>query len=302
MNFILLSDPHATLIKPASRMDNIIKAFTTKFQFILDYAGRHDFPIFISGDLFDRAQEWKAMFLIMDMIRKSQVSVYVVYGQHDMYARVSEKSVTSINVLIKSGIVTLLKSEPITIRGINVYGSSWGEGIPVPKEGNKKNMLVAHKPVYQSRLFYKQKGMDVEAFAKKCRLYDIVHLGDIHRKFLYIGSTIIVNTGPLMRLEATRYNMRHAPAFAIYKIKSQEVEFVIVPHEPGRRVLDINHRKEIKKKKVFLEEFTASLKKIDFQTYQGKVREDINRYIEENEIEEDVIDALNEIMVETNGS
>lgn len=301
MNFILLSDPHATLMKPIGRVDNVGKAFIKKFKFVLNYAKKRGFPIFIPGDLFDRAMEWKAMMLIMDLIKKSKVDIYVVYGQHDMYARVSKGSITSINILIKSGIVNLLKSKPTNIYGIMVYGSSWNEKIPIP-DRKERNMLVTHKPVYQNRLFPGQHGMDVESFAKKHSLYNMIHVGDIHRRFVYKGNNVVVNTGPLLRLEATRYNIRHKPSFAIYNHIENTIEFVEVPHKPGREVLDLTHRKEIKRRNEYLDQLTTSLKKVDFRTYQSDVREDVIKFIKENEIEDDIVKALDEIMVESDGS
>lgn len=306
MNFILLSDPHATMIKPVGRRDDIHATLMLKFGYVLGYAKRKGWPIFISGDLFDRPQEWKVMMLVMRMIKKSRVDVYVVYGQHDMYARVSRKSITSINILIKSGIITLLRSVPITVDGVKVYGSSWGEGIPIPRGKHEgKNMLVAHKPSYQSKLYPGQHGMDVESFANKYpnNLYDLIHIGDIHRRFIYEGKNIVVNTGPLLRLEATRYNIKkHKPSFAVYDHEKNKVKFIEVPHEDGRIVLDATHRREITRRNKYLEKFASSLKKIDFKLYQGDVKKDVDRYIEENDIEDDVIEALNEIMEEADGS
>jgi len=302
MNFILLSDPHATLMQPAARMDIIRHTFTQKFQYVLNYTKKANLPLFISGDLFDRPQEWKVLLLVMDMIKESGIKVYLVYGQHDMYMRISKKSITTINVLIRSGTVTLLGSKPINIDGVKVYGSSWGEAVPTPKMVGKKNMLVAHKPVYQSKLYPGQQGMDVESFAKRHSLYDLIHVGDIHRRFICKSANIVVNTGPLLRLEATKYNIRHKPSFAIYDHKNNIIKFMEIPHEPGRAVLDMSLRKEVRRKNKYLDKFTSSLKSTDFKSHQRDVKDDIKEFIKKNEIDGAVIEALNEIMEEANGT
>ena len=251
----LVSDAHLTFKKFIARKDNAVNAGLRKFNEVLNWCEENEASLVIAGDLFDKPRSWFMLAQTMDMIRKSGVSIFAVYGQHDIYFR-SKDTIdrTNLGILRKAGLVKILSDIPVevpTTRGkrglqVRIYGASYGEEIPEPIETEQAsiyNMLVVHAPIYSGSI-NKVETLNALSFLKK-HPYDLIHCGDIHRRFeVETNQSILLNPGPLLRKTAEEYNFTHKPGFfdmTFYSGSEWEYKFVEVEHKPASEVLTRSH-------------------------------------------------------------
>lgn len=245
MKLLLLSDIHATNMQPIGRKDNILEAFTSKFTFILKYAKKHNATILQSGDFFDKPRDWHVLFLMTSLLKKYNVPIYTIFGQHDLYMRADPQTTpTTMGILDKLGLIKILGSKPTAFNNINIYGCSWRATIPKPIP-NKINILVIHAPITTKGLFPGHKFISTPYFISRNKGWNLILAGDIHIKNIYKGKTIFVNTGPMLRLVSNKYNSLHQPCFIIYDTKSRKSKEIIIPHQESKIILT---RKHISKK------------------------------------------------------
>jgi DNA repair exonuclease SbcCD nuclease subunit len=301
MKFILLSDLHLTCNTPIARLDNIEETWKWKFEFILKYSVENDFPIIIAGDVFDKPRDWKTLSEFIKLITQYEPSIMAVFGQHDMYLYSANKDYTSLGILIKSELVGELGEVPAgggANGRVKIYGASWGQEVPLPNyDDGCVNILVIHKNISDRPLFPGHEYTDALQFLQKHPEYQVIVCGDIHRRFhiTYYGKNII-NPGPLLRMEATEYNMTYEPKFAVLDIVNQSVEWVTIPHEPAEKVLSRKHIDNKKETESMLDDFIKNIS-IDHKiTFSFK--ENLQEYLTKNEIKQDVINIISKIMEE----
>jgi len=268
MKFILVSDVHATSKKPVGRKDDILKTFIKKFSFILDYARKHNASIIQAGDFFHSPRDWFVLESFIGLLKEyDDVRIFSIFGQHDMYMR-SKTATNTLSVLDKIGCVKLLKNKPIKIKNplntekIYIYGCSWGETIPKPyKKG--VNILVIHSSISNREVYPGHDYTSPKYFMRKNKGWDLIVVGDTHRYFTAkTNNTLLVNTGPLLRLEANEYNMTHKPKIFIYDPSLRKItNELIVPHKRARKVLSERVSAHNKNMESMLKEFTDELKK-----------------------------------------
>jgi DNA repair exonuclease SbcCD nuclease subunit len=263
VKFLLLSDVHGTDKLPVARKDDIWKTFDFKFSYILNYAREHAIPILQAGDLSDKSRNWNVLDYFINKLNK-RIKFMSVFGQHDMYYR-SNPNVTpsTLLTLIKTGFITPLSTTPTSVENVDIYGANWGDEIPEPKNQNKRNVLVIHAPISLREEWSGQVRESPKRLAKKYPDFDLILTGDIHRKFLVAhGHRFIANTGPMLRLEATEYNLRHKPCFFVWDSDGLSVKKVIIPHRPAIEVLTRDHIDKTKMSKVELKDFVKKLKSL----------------------------------------
>lgn len=259
MNFVLLSDIHATVKNPVGRKDDVRKTLFRKLRFIFKMAKRRDAIILQAGDFFDKPRDWNLLLSIINLIKTYKIKIYTVYGQHDTYLRANiNKTGTTLGVLFKTGYLNILSDEPVRENGVKIYGASWGQEIPKPKGRN--NILVVHAPVSVSKLYPKHKFIKPDEFASQWKKYDLILVGDIHRSFFYANdSTTVINTGPMLRLDATEYNMDHRPCGYVYNSESKTLDKFTIPHEDGEQVIIRSHIEQSQFNESVMEKFVNSL-------------------------------------------
>jgi DNA repair exonuclease SbcCD nuclease subunit len=302
MKLVLLSDPHMTSINPLARLDDIRETSNSKMKFIISWAANNKAVIISSGDLLDRPRDW---FVLQDMIRLCriyQVPFFSVYGQHDTYMySETVKPYTTLGALIGMGAIKQPTSKHTSIyKNVNLYGASFGEKVPVPAKGSV-NVLAIHAPIAKQALFPGHDFMDAKKFLKKHKLYDLIICGDIHQRFLFkIGKRYICNTGPILRLDATTYNMQHEPAFYVADVRSTgvtKISKVKIPCQPAEKVLSRDHLEDKKQSTEMLNDFIENVEAdVDLSIDVG---ENVKKVIAENKIDETdprVAEILSEVM------
>lgn len=250
MNIIALSDTHLRSSNPIARKDNIVKTQFKKLKFIFDYAVEHDCIILQAGDFLDKSRDWNLLVMLMNFFGKYKgVNFFCVLGQHDSYLYSRTRS-TTLGILEQMGIISIIDSQTNwTIDDWNIYGSGWNESLPTVETQN--NILITHRSIADTEVYPGQEYTHYEKFLKKNNKYDLIIVGDIHRSFHHKSSDgrYIVNTGPMLRAEATEYNIdHHTPHFWHFEFKEYDDEsltissqLISIPHKSSDEVLSRLH-------------------------------------------------------------
>lgn len=227
MKLILISDLHFTSKQSRHRTGNILADGKIKLKFIFKKAKKYYAHIVCSGDVFDSPRDIYALFEFIKIRSQfPEVKFYTVYGQHDLYMR-NKSVMNNLAILGKANQITLLSQTPIVELGCYLYGAGWNEEIPEPGKGI--NLLAIHKPIYGNEIFPGQKFTQSETFLKEHK-FDVVISGDIHRDFiLEKQSRFILNTGPIIRHEATKFNRQHRPKLFIFDSRQRTIEEIKIP-------------------------------------------------------------------------
>ncbi len=239
MNFLLLSDFHLVTATPTSRLDDLPRTQFRKLIFILLYAQKHNCKIVQAGDLSEVPRSWYLLPRIAIYLKKYRAKYYGIFGQHDTYLY-SEltRDATTLGVLDKTGLVTILGDEPVKVGNVRLWGASYGRKVPkIKKVRNVKDMLVVHDHISDKALFSAHRYKKAKTYLKKHRNFDLILAGDIHRQFrIKLGSRRIVNTGPIVRTDNTEYNREHRPSFYVWNSRTNRIKTVIIPHEKTEEI------------------------------------------------------------------
>lgn len=292
MKIILLSDCHLSSSNPIGRLDDVLETSLRKMEFILNYAKEKKIKIVLqAGDFLDTSRSWILHSSLVDIFNEYKESkIFTCYGQHDTYMNSEESKLsTSLGIFIKSGYLNLLGEKPYSIEeeNINIYGCSWGQKIPVPQKSNGQNILVIHESITFSPLFKGHQYLDAKDFLRKEKDYHLILCGDIHRQFFF-GSKdrMILNLGPLLRLDVSRYSLEHKPCFAVLDTDKWDVSFVNVPHEPAEEIMSRKHIEDREKTSGKLDEFIQTIKASEFQGVD--FLKNLENFMEEKKIREAV--------------
>lgn len=267
MKFILLSDIHGTSSRPRARSDNVLLAVTRKLEYVFKYASSINAHILHAGDLSNSPRDILFLFKFISVRMKyPDVKFFTVYGQHDQYCR-NKNAPSNLSILKKAGLVDVLSKDPYQNDNnlpIDLYGVGWNEKISQSKVYRKDNIniLVIHASIYNQQLWKGHDYYHPKDFLFDYDLFDLILCGDIHRDFIAkntdlknvpsriimnsniekISSVrIICNTGPMLRLEATEFCMKHKPKFYVYNTKTRRIQTKIIPHAEASQVLSNRH-------------------------------------------------------------
>lgn len=242
MRIILISDLHLTSAQPIGRKDVVLNTGLAKLKFVLDYATSNNVKwILQAGDFCDKSRDWTLLLELCRLLEKYQsIHIFTIQGQHDYYYRYKSGNATTIGILEQAGLINILHNplRNLTKGGWAVTPMHWGDKMPKPIRGYK-NILVAHTPIHPAKVHPKHEATTNRQIKTLLKKWNIVLLGDIHRSFRKsISSHHIVNTGPMLRLESTGYNMIHEPHFYVFRTERPNyLERVNIPHKPAEEVL-----------------------------------------------------------------
>lgn len=296
MQFVLLSDVHGKYRNSIGRKDNIGEAFESKLRYVFDYAEKNKCAILQAGDLNDTARNWKVLNFLIDLIREHSVDFFCVYGQHDLYLRRDPtESPSVLSILHKTNLVHVLEAEKVGYAGVDLYGANWGDEIPMPETGYRKRILVLHAPISKRKEYPGHDYTSPKYFLKKNPAFHVVLAGDVHKKiYCKYNDRYLINTGPLLRVEATAYNMRHRPCFYVYDSKKHTMRKEIIPHQPASEILTREHIVQKNFSNSELEQFTNTIKRIKpMDTHRrDKMISFTKKYVEDKR----VIEIIKEVM------
>jgi len=269
MKLLLLSDIHLSTETPMSRIDDFEKTQWDKLTYVFQRALQEDAVIVQAGDLCHQARNWKMCHRLAAFLSIWKVPFYMVRGQHDTYMR-SETSPSVVLVLAKVGLVRLLdRSTVVSVEGLGdkhpkiaLVGVEFGKNPPLPTPKTGPRILIIHAPIADIPIPGMPEFVDAKKFADKHREYDLILCGDIHRHFCFqTKHNIILNTGPMVRREATEYNFSHQPCFYLYDTDSGELRKEIIPHAPAEQVMERKHLEMAKETEGMMVDFIARVRK-----------------------------------------
>lgn len=226
-NIIFISDMHIVGDNPICRLDNLVETQKKKLKFIINFANKNNAIILSAGDQTDTPRNFISFYILSNALKKLKTEFHCCLGQHDKYMRTDNPN--SIHLITKLKLANRLNSVPYEINGINIYGCDFGDQVPDPK--TKNNILVVHESITTRELAIKHVDfIEAKEFLLKNSRYDMILCGDIHRRFkLEIDNRIILNSGPILRKEASEYFMDYKPSF--YFLHNGKIDLIEIPHK-----------------------------------------------------------------------
>ena len=107
--FIYISDLHLSDKQPISRVDNVFEAGMYKLEYVLRRAKELGTFVVCGGDFFHEPRvSYKVLNGVIDLLKKYQVDVYTVFGNHDLIGVNELDESCALFTLIKSGLVQKL--------------------------------------------------------------------------------------------------------------------------------------------------------------------------------------------------
>jgi len=305
MKLVLLSDLHLSWQSPTARLDDVRQTQMEKLEFVLNWAEDNEAVVLQAGDFFDRPRSWYLLPEVMRLLREHEeiCPIYLVYGQHDTYLYSEQtKAATSLGVLAEAGLVEILTREYTFIYpNVALYGASYGQEVPVQNDFDEHDscikVLVIHAPISMEAVYPGQDYIYAKKFLALRKDYDLILCGDIHRMAVVQDhGRWLVNTGPMVRRTADKYNFTHKPCFFVYDTDKKDVSMVEIPHKPAEEVLSREHIETKEESNKMLEEFISSVN--SEVVSDVSFEENLWAFIKGNEIDQEVIDVLAEVMNE----
>ena len=261
MKILLLSDLHLIVDNPIARLYDLTEIQWDKLDWIYEYAKKNEIDLILqAGDLTHTKRSWSLLKRLTDFLSLyDDIPTWIVKGQHDSYFHDLDNNKTTTGILLSAGLLTLLNKNGTSFREITIYGASYGEEVPYDLRDNDYNILVIHAPIAEKGI----PGInyiDAQQFLKEHVEYDLILCGDIHEKFLIKHKgRVICNTGPMLRIEATKYMLNHRPCFFVVDTNKNMIEEVLIPTAPGKLVLSRDH---IEKQKQRQDEFNDFIERV----------------------------------------
>ena len=252
MRICLSSDWHLRFKPPEGRVDDFFEVQKGKVDQLIAIAHDHECTAILqAGDMFDSAEGSNAVLshYLGELIFSCPV-VFTVCGQHDSYMRNRATGRTALDVAEATDAVHILGPKPVKIHPgeddeVNVYGASWGEGIPPVCDSSAHNVLVAHAPVYASPIYPGHEPVGPAAFAAKCEGYDLILLGDAHTGFFCddeANNRLVVSTGCLVRLTRAESDLGNRPHVLIYDTNTRGIKRIDLDIKPAAEVFDLSDK------------------------------------------------------------
>ena len=200
---ILCADIHLRDDVPLARTDDYWKAQQDKFIYILDLSHKYECPIFIAGDIFEKARssQFLEQWAISTIREHCIMDIFVVPGQHDLpNHNIDLYDKSSLCVLESAGVIKVAK---VPCNDEKTVGHHEVSGIRI---GMMHTMVYKVDPIHES-----VGGAKASVLLKRFKEYDILLTGDNHKTFTYMDKDkrILVNPGSMMRMDADQ--MRHKP-------------------------------------------------------------------------------------------
>jgi DNA repair exonuclease SbcCD nuclease subunit len=299
MKLILLSDVHLSSKTPIGRLDDYRKTCLRKFEYVLKYAQKLNAMILQAGDLFDKPRDWFILLDVIQLLRCYPVKFWCVYGQHDTYMySIENRDYTSMGVLARNNLINILDQNPHNqASGYEIYGTSFNPDLLIPKpKGKKPNILVAHATISDQALYPGQAYYSAKKFLQDYKAFDLILCADIHRHFYFSDKgRYLVNTGPMMRKEASHYNFSHEPCFYVYDTETKKLSRGKIPCEPAKKVLSRKHIESSVEADTMLETFIAAVRD-DKMEVGANLVDNIHKFLKKNKIDKTISNIIEEVM------
>ncbi|NOR27649.1 MAG: hypothetical protein GQ540_03860 [Lutibacter sp.] len=298
------SDLHIDEKAPLHRIDDYYNKQFTKLNYCIDLGNKHKCDMMLqSGDFFNFSHDrvnydlkskkfqikritFETIAKTIKLLSKFKGKCFSVAGNHDQRNRMTSLENTPLKVLYSSGVITQLNNtDPIIIdRNINIYGMNYNDEIPIIKNSDSFNILVAHIMVIKDKLWKQQEEYENASIFLRKNKFDVIVSGDNHQSFdHHYGNKHLFNLGSLMRMNSKQLD--HKPRCVIFDTKTRECESFDIPIDPSSEVFSIQEIEDERNKKIDnekIKDYYNSLLNEDKTTI--KFEDNMETYLEENKI------------------
>ena len=289
---ILAADLHLMERTPICRTDDFIQAMIDKLRFINDLVCKHECPLLIAGDIFDKS---KVSPELTSLALEELTASYAIPGNHDLLEKTFKNiKKCSFNVLVKAHNVKMIKSSKnfIDFDNFELSGAPFGEEVyTAPLNDNKKSVLLLHEMIHKDKPIHKDMNSTKAISLLKRYNYDLIVTGDNHEPFTveYEGR-LLVNCGSMMRIRADQINYK--PCVWLWYADTNTVEPVYLPIEEGVVI-----RTHIEKKEAKDERMNTFVERIDKSYEIGlSFKDNMEAHFSTNKIAKGVKSKLYEAM------
>jgi len=255
---ILTADLHIRGDVPISRTDDFLQAQVIKLEFIKKLAEKHDCPVLIAGDIFNKAksnpyEEAIAIQCLPD-------NCMGVPGQHDLPAHnISDYKQSSLHVLESAGKIDVLMLQrmvwhsPSLEESILIYGFPFGITVEEKEEKcevfqNNFKIALIHQMIHKDHSIHQEVESTSGLSLLKRTNFDLIVSGDNHQPFtVRHKGKLLVNCGSMMRTTAAQMDYR--PAVWLWNREKNEVEPAYLPIEENvlsREHLDKKEKEDLR--------------------------------------------------------
>ena len=232
MKIVYIADLHLRPTAPINRKDDYVEAQFKKLEFLISTANRHQAPLLVGGDIFDRASNHPTWFIsrVFESLLRLDGDFIAIPGNHDLVGHslssLSSNTVALIDYLQQATIVSATLH--LDYRGIVLALVPYGSSAPSPLRHTRcNNILVVHEPVFEDTVpFYMPDALTVEQLERKYPGYDLYLAGDIH---IPCQKSKTLVSGSMMRMTTAQKD--HKPRFYVIDTETLEVEAVFFPIE-----------------------------------------------------------------------
>lgn len=229
-----MADLHWSTATPLYRKETgeFTEVIAQKFRVPLEFSAKHETPLFIAGDIFDRSRNFMDMWTFKELLwsvsgLSNGVEVYAVRGQHDLFHHDRQNTATSFNTIryMFADVFSDVGGRRVAINAlnmpdeiptINIYGCGYYDDVPEPDDKDGFNILLWHKGLWKGKSPYPgATGGNVEGLSVKLADlgYKMVFAGDYHKQWdAKIGGVHFYNLGCFTRRKT---NETETPRFCI---------------------------------------------------------------------------------------
>lgn len=163
---------------------------------------------------------------------------------------------------------------------------------------------MVHADISERAAYPGQEFTRAKWFLERHSEYQIVLCGDVHMEFMAKDKgRFLADTGPMVRKEATEYNMTHLPNFLVYDTETDKVSKVFIPCKPASEVLDRDRLLKAGMVSTMLDDFIGELQNGGTEGEEVSFDEFLMTFIRDNKIPASVVRLISERMeVRQNGN
>ena len=247
---IFAADIHLREDTPVCRTDDFWLAQLRKVRFIKELINKHNCPLFIAGDIFNKA---RTSPYVEGMAIAEMPKFWGIPGQHDLPGHnMSNFDRSSLNVLMQARIFNLLttdcKDTTLHQSSIGICGFPFGFNLfkSETKKKFKRKVALIHDMVHKKKAIHENVQSNSGIALLKNNNYDLIVSGDNHQSFVCeYKNKILINCGSMMRIAAGQED--HKPCVWAWDSDTNEVKAIYLPIEKeviSREHIEFQQEKE----------------------------------------------------------
>ena len=294
MRLLITGDWHVTDKCPENRIDNYEDTLFKKLEFIFGVANKNKcFGILQPGDLFDHYNPPYQLFIrLVELCKKyNHITLYTVFGQHDLRYRNKENSALSALRVVCDRVMPLEGGERCLPDDVYIGGVGFGEIIPDYIKDEEKDVLLIHKMIVDEKLWEGQTDcFDARSFLRLNK-FDLIVSGDNHKFFIKkFNNRFLFNMGSLMRSNISQVD--HQPTIAIFDTDTKQYQLIPIPIEPPEKVFKMEKLEREKIKNEKLEAFVKGLS--EHKSMSMSFMDNLDAYMNKNDIDNGIRNIIKE--------